>query len=175
MVTQQRVAVLLAVLVAAAAAALWWLVDARDDQATGVTSAASAEAEVASAEVKETVRDVAIQAGVQDSPRQQTAEFFAQTDVYNRMREVFQDANRNNASIYSLDPRGLAVFAYDIDDVQGGPPPSFAGCVSGFVPGTSPQRPTSRLIAKSKFARSGMLDAPRRPFSSWTVEPTQSV
>jgi Mce-associated membrane protein len=61
-VTQQRVAVLLAVLVAAAAVALWWLVDARDDQATGVTSAASAEAEVASAEVKETVRDVAIQA-----------------------------------------------------------------------------------------------------------------
>jgi VWFA-related protein len=71
-------------------------------------------------------RAVAIQAGVQDSPRQQTAEFFAQSDVYNRLREVFQDANRNNASIYSLDPRGLAVFAYDIDDVQGGAPPSFA-------------------------------------------------
>ena len=62
MVTQQRVAVLLALLVAAAAAALWWLVDARDDQATGVTSAASAEAEVASSEVKKTVRDVATEA-----------------------------------------------------------------------------------------------------------------
>ncbi len=71
-------------------------------------------------------RDVAIQAGSQDSPRQQTAEFFAQSDVFNKMREVFQDANRNNASIYSLDPRGLAVFAYDIDDVGSGPPPSFA-------------------------------------------------
>src|SRR5688572_29313460 len=71
-------------------------------------------------------REVAIQAGAQDSPRQQTAEWFAQSDVYNRMREVFQDANRNNASIYSLDPRGLPVFAFDIDDVQGGAPPSFA-------------------------------------------------
>jgi hypothetical protein len=71
-------------------------------------------------------RDVAIQAGAQDSPRQQTAEFFEQSDVYNRLREVFQDANRNNASIYSLDPRGLAVFAFDIDDVPGGAPPSFA-------------------------------------------------
>src|SRR5688572_10032877 len=71
-------------------------------------------------------RQVAIAAGSQDSPRQQTAEFFAQSDIYNRLREVFQDANRNNASIYSLDPRGLAVFAYDIDDVAGGPPPSFA-------------------------------------------------
>jgi VWFA-related protein len=70
--------------------------------------------------------EVAVQAGSQDSPRQQTAEFFAQSDVYNRMREVFQDANRNNASIYSLDPRGLAVFAFDIDDVQAGPAPSFA-------------------------------------------------
>jgi hypothetical protein len=70
--------------------------------------------------------EVAVQAGSQDSPRQQTAEFFAQSDVYNRLREVFQDANRNNASIYSLDPRGLAVFAFDIDDVQGGAAPSFA-------------------------------------------------
>ena len=71
-------------------------------------------------------RAVAVQAGAQDSPRQQTAEFFEQSDVYNRLREVFQDANRNNAAIYSLDPRGLAVFNFDIDDVQGGPPPSFA-------------------------------------------------
>jgi VWFA-related protein len=71
-------------------------------------------------------RETSVQALGQDSPRQQTAEFFAQSDVYNRMREVFQDANRNNASIYSLDPRGLAVFAFDIDDVAGGPPPSFA-------------------------------------------------
>jgi VWFA-related protein len=50
-----------------------------------------------------------------DSPRQQTAEWFAQSEVYMKMREVFQDANRNNTSIYSLDPRGLAVFEYDID------------------------------------------------------------
>jgi VWFA-related protein len=71
-------------------------------------------------------RQVAAGAGAADSPRQQTAEFFAQSDVYSRLRDVFQDANRNNASIYSLDPRGLTPFQFDIDDVQGGPPPSFA-------------------------------------------------
>jgi Mce-associated membrane protein len=60
--TQERIAVVLAVLVAAAAAALWWLVDGREGPAPDVTTAASAEAEVASAEVKETVRDVATEA-----------------------------------------------------------------------------------------------------------------
>ncbi len=33
---------------------------------------------------------------------------------------MFRDANRNNASIYALDPRGLAPFEYDIDAVPGG-------------------------------------------------------
>jgi VWFA-related protein len=55
------------------------------------------------------------QAAAQDSPQQQTAEWFEQSQLYLKMREVFQDANRNNTSIYSLDPRGLAVFEYDID------------------------------------------------------------
>src|SRR4029078_8818847 len=32
------------------------------------------------------------------------------------MREVFDTANRNNTSIYAVDPRGLAVFDYGIKD-----------------------------------------------------------
>jgi hypothetical protein len=64
-------------------------------------------------------------AGVADTPHEETAAFFAQTDVMGRMRDVTDMANRNNTAIYSLDPRGLAVFEYDLDDVAG-PPPSFA-------------------------------------------------
>ena len=47
-------------------------------------------------------------------------------DVYSRMREVIDSANRNNTSFYSLDPRGLAPFEYGFDDLPSGPPPSFA-------------------------------------------------
>jgi VWFA-related protein len=68
----------------------------------------------------------AIAAGSQDSTREITAEWFGQTDVYSRMREVIDSANRNNTSFYALDPRGLAPFEYGFDDIPGGPPPSFA-------------------------------------------------
>ena len=68
----------------------------------------------------------AIAAGSQDSTQQITAEWFGQTDVYSRMREVIESANRNNTSFYSLDPRGLAPFEYGFDDLPSGPPPSFA-------------------------------------------------
>ena len=67
----------------------------------------------------------AIGAVGQDSPRQQTNETFAEAILDQRLREVFRDVNRNNASIYALDPRGLAVFEYDIDDVPGGAAISF--------------------------------------------------
>jgi VWFA-related protein len=65
-------------------------------------------------------------AAAQDSTQQQTAEWFGQTDVYSRLREVFDTANRNNAAVYSLDPRGLAPFEFGLDDLPFGPPPSFA-------------------------------------------------
>jgi VWFA-related protein len=65
-------------------------------------------------------------ARVQDSSQQITAEWFGQTDVYSRMRDVIDAANRNNTSFYSLDPRGLAPFEYGFDDLPFGPPPSFA-------------------------------------------------
>ena len=64
-------------------------------------------------------------AAVQDSPQQQTNEAFNQAILDQRLREVFRDVNRNNASIYALDPRGLAVFEYDIDAVPGGASISF--------------------------------------------------
>jgi VWFA-related protein len=62
---------------------------------------------------------------VQDSPREITNEWFGQMDVYSRLRDVYDVANRNNTAVYSLDPRGLAVFEYGIDDISGAPP-SFA-------------------------------------------------
>ena len=66
-----------------------------------------------------------IGAAGQDSQRQQTNETFAEAILDQRLREVFRDVNRNNASIYALDPRGLAVFEYDIDAVPGGAAISF--------------------------------------------------
>src|SRR5262245_61214278 len=36
------------------------------------------------------------------------AEFMASTDLLNDMQLIFQECNRNNTSIYALDPRGLA-------------------------------------------------------------------
>src|SRR5687768_5085839 len=64
-------------------------------------------------------------AAVQDSPQQHSAEFFNQAMVDSRLREVYRDVNRNNVSIYSLDPRGLTPFEYDIDAVPGGASISF--------------------------------------------------
>ena len=43
----------------------------------------------------------------ENSPREETAAFFAQSDLYSQLRDVFTAANRNNAAIYTLDPRGL--------------------------------------------------------------------
>jgi VWFA-related protein len=50
------------------------------------------------------------------SGREQTAAWFAQSDLYSKMRDVFDLANRNNVSIYTLDPRGLAVSEFGIDE-----------------------------------------------------------
>jgi hypothetical protein len=42
----------------------------------------------------------------ENSQREQTAEFFGQSDLYSRMRDVFAAATRNNAAFYSLDHAG---------------------------------------------------------------------
>ncbi len=42
-------------------------------------------------------------------------EFLSSMDLLNDMQLIFQEANRNNTSIYPIDPRGLAAFEYDIN------------------------------------------------------------
>jgi len=48
-------------------------------------------------------------------PRTESQSFFNQADLLGRLREIYDWANRNNTSIYAVDPRGLAAFEYDID------------------------------------------------------------
>ncbi|MBI2834878.1 MAG: VWA domain-containing protein [Acidobacteria bacterium] len=55
----------------------------------------------------------------EDSPREQSAAFFADADIQTDLREVYGNANRNNTSIYTLDPRGLASFEFDINEGVG--------------------------------------------------------
>jgi VWFA-related protein len=52
-------------------------------------------------------------------PRAQSQEFFNSADLLNRVKEAFDIVNRNNTSIYAVDPRGLAVFEYDINQGVG--------------------------------------------------------
>lgn len=46
-------------------------------------------------------------------------EFMNTVDINTEMREVFEIANRQNTSIYAVDPRGLGVFEYDINESVG--------------------------------------------------------
>jgi VWFA-related protein len=55
----------------------------------------------------------------ENNPREQTAAVFAEADLYSQLRDVFTTANRNNAAIYSVDPRGLTPFEYGIDEGVG--------------------------------------------------------
>ena len=55
----------------------------------------------------------------ENNPREEMAADFAQGRVILEMREVFTAANRNNAAIYSVDPRGLAVSEFAIDERVG--------------------------------------------------------
>ncbi len=48
-------------------------------------------------------------------PRQEATAFFNSAELQNRLKEIYDVANRNNTSIYAVDPRGLAVFEYDIN------------------------------------------------------------
>ena len=56
--------------------------------------------------------------GCRTARSSRSPEWFGQTDVYSRLRDVFDVANRNNTAVYSLDPRGLAPFEFDIDDLS---------------------------------------------------------
>jgi VWFA-related protein len=44
-----------------------------------------------------------------------TTRFFNEASMLSDLRDVFDVANRQNTSIYAVDPRGLAVFEYDIN------------------------------------------------------------
>ncbi|HEY5616625.1 MAG TPA: VWA domain-containing protein [Vicinamibacterales bacterium] len=55
----------------------------------------------------------------ENNPREETMAWFAQSDLYSQLRDVFTAANRNNAAIYTLDPRGLAPFEFGIDEAVG--------------------------------------------------------
>jgi len=55
----------------------------------------------------------------ENDPREQTAQTFATADLYSQLKDVFIAATRNNTAIYSLDPRGLAVNEFDIDENVG--------------------------------------------------------
>ncbi len=55
------------------------------------------------------------QAGVND-PNEERAAWSANMDIQNDLREVFDAANRNNVAIYTVDPRGLPGFEFDINE-----------------------------------------------------------
>ena len=48
-------------------------------------------------------------------PRAESQKFFNQSAQLMDLREVYDTVNRNNTSIYAVDPRGLAAFEYDIN------------------------------------------------------------
>jgi VWFA-related protein len=56
---------------------------------------------------------------VPDPTGQTSREFFEQTDLLSELRDVYAAANRSNTSIYTLDPRGLAPFEFDINEGVG--------------------------------------------------------
>jgi VWFA-related protein len=49
------------------------------------------------------------------SPRQQSEQFFTSVGLLDRLKDVYEVCNRNNTSIYAVDPRGLAAFEYDVN------------------------------------------------------------
>ncbi|MGH9203693.1 MAG: VWA domain-containing protein, partial [Vicinamibacterales bacterium] len=51
-----------------------------------------------------------------NNPMEDRARFMAETDVAQEMRDVFDAANRNNTSIYAVDPRGLSAGEFDISE-----------------------------------------------------------
>jgi VWFA-related protein len=54
-------------------------------------------------------------AGLND-PNEDRYQFFSNVDLQSDMREVYDTANRNNVAIYSIDPRGLPGFEFDINE-----------------------------------------------------------
>ena len=53
-----------------------------------------------------------------DNPYEETMSFFEGSAMMQDLRRVIQTASRFNASVYSVDPRGLAAFEFDMDQPQ---------------------------------------------------------
>jgi VWFA-related protein len=58
-------------------------------------------------------------AGDPNDPNEQRYQAFAQFDMEADLRNVWDEANKQNVSIYAVDPRGLAVFEFDINENVG--------------------------------------------------------
>ena len=54
--------------------------------------------------------------GNSGAQRDERTEWMRKTDLLSDLRDVFQTVNTQNTSIYSVDPRGLAVFEYGINE-----------------------------------------------------------
>ncbi len=50
---------------------------------------------------------------------EERAQLFSEVEMQTYLREVYDAANRNNTAIYALDPRGLAVFEFGMDQPVG--------------------------------------------------------
>ena len=88
-------------------------------------------------------RGVAPGAG-DNSVGEERKQFFDDIDIQNYIRDVFNAANKGNTAIYSLDPRGLAVFEYDINEGVG-------------------QRTDSAMLQQHDGDPAGAVGADRRP------------
>ncbi len=53
-----------------------------------------------------------------DTPFEETMSFFEGSAMLADLRRVIETASRFNASVYSVDPRGLAAFEFDLDQPQ---------------------------------------------------------
>ena len=53
-----------------------------------------------------------------DNPYEETMSFFEGSAMMQDLRRVIRTASRFNASVYSVDPRGLAAFEFDMDQPQ---------------------------------------------------------
>jgi VWFA-related protein len=54
--------------------------------------------------------------GAADPVTESRANFSATIDMQQDLRDIYDEANRNNVSLYPVDPRGLAVFEFDLSE-----------------------------------------------------------
>jgi VWFA-related protein len=55
----------------------------------------------------------------ENNPNEDRAQWLASVDMESDLREIYDNANRNNVAIYAVDPRGLPGFEFDINENVG--------------------------------------------------------